>query len=136
MDVDLELVERARELIESRSDDRYHTTASAARAKDGGIVVGVNVFHFTGGPCAELVVLGRAVADGATELRQIVAVGDRGRGVLSPCGRCRQVMLDLFPAITVVVQAESSLQAMPVRELLPWPGSWDPETGTRPQYDR
>jgi cytidine deaminase len=67
VDVDLELVERARELIESRSDDRYHTTASAARAKDGGIVVGVNVFHFTGGPCAELVVLGRAVADGATE---------------------------------------------------------------------
>jgi cytidine deaminase len=64
--------------------------ASAARARDGRIVTGVNAYHFTGGPCAELVVLGAAAAEGAYDLETIVAVGDHDRGVVPPCGRCRQ----------------------------------------------
>jgi cytidine deaminase len=87
--VDSELVDEAAALIAARTDDAYHTTAAAARGRCGQIVTGVNVFHFTGGPCAELVVIGRAVAEGVGELKQIVAVGDRDRGILSPCGRCR-----------------------------------------------
>ena len=34
---------------------------------------GVNLFHFTGGPCAELVALGHARASGAREFSTIVA---------------------------------------------------------------
>jgi cytidine deaminase len=77
MNVDLDLIERARALIELRSDDRYHTTAAAARTEDGSVVLGVNVFHFTGGPCAELVVLGRAVADGVTRSLSCSATATR-----------------------------------------------------------
>jgi len=103
LDPDRELIDVATRLIAARTDDRFHTTAPAARAGDGRILTGLNVFHFTGGPCAELVVLGRAAAEGVDELTQIVAVGDRDRGILSPCGRCRQVLLDLCPHIRVVV---------------------------------
>jgi cytidine deaminase len=130
--VDVKLVETARELIEARTDDRYHTTGAAARAASGEIVVGVNVFHFTGGPCAELVLIGRAVADGVGELSPTVAVGDRERRVLSPCGRCRQVLLDLHPKIEVVVADGEGLRTVSIRELLPWANVWGPESGSTP----
>ena len=58
--VDVELVEEAQRLISVRTDGRYHTTAAAARTSRRDIVTGVNVYHFTGGPRAELVVIGRA----------------------------------------------------------------------------
>src|SRR6185312_17019439 len=64
LDPDRELIDVATRLIAARTDDRFHTTAPAARAGDGRILTGLNVFHFTGGPCAELVVLGRAAAEG------------------------------------------------------------------------
>jgi cytidine deaminase len=132
LDPDLELIEVATRLIAARTDDRFHTTAVAARAGDGRILTGLNVFHFTDGPCAELVVLGRAAAEGVDELTQIVAVGDRDRGILSPCGRCRQVLLDLFPRIRVLVRTRSAARAVRIDELLPWADPWDPEAGSAP----
>jgi hypothetical protein len=33
-------------------------------------------YHFTGGPCAEVVVIGAAAGAGVTELTHIVAVGN------------------------------------------------------------
>ncbi len=51
----------------------------------------MNVYHFTGGPCAELVLISTAAAQGACDLDTIVAVGDRDRASLPPAGRA-QVM--------------------------------------------
>jgi cytidine deaminase len=129
-EVDLQLVEEAQRLIAARTDDHYHTTAAAARTSDGRIVTGVNVYHFTGGPCAELVVIGRAAAEGVVELTQIVAVGDRNRGILSPCGRCRQVLFDYFPTIDVVLGTGTSARTVAIADLLPWPSRWDIEAGS------
>ena len=116
-EVDHGLVAAARNLIDARSDDRYHTTAAAARAVDGSIITGLNVYHFTGGPCDELVVLGRAAAEDLKELQQIVAVGDRGRGVLSPCGRCRQLLWEHGGPDMLIETV--SLGIVPMREVLP-----------------
>lgn len=98
--------------------------AAAARARDGRIVTAVNAYHFTGGPCAELVLIGAAAAQGAHELEAIVAVGDRDRGVVPPCGRCRQVLLDYFPAIRVIVGEGDRLRTVPIAELLPETYVW------------
>ena len=62
---DLELVELARETIDASTDagpneDGAHTMGAAVRDADGRMFAGVNLFHFTGGPCAELVALGAA----------------------------------------------------------------------------
>ncbi|TXL87182.1 cytidine deaminase [Streptomyces sp. IB2014 016-6] len=111
----------------ARGDD--HTVACAARDRDGRIITGLNVYHFTGGPCAELVTIGAAAAVGAYDLRTVVAVGNEGRGVLPPCGRCRQVLLDYFPRIEVVVRTEDGLRAVPVRELLPYAYERGPDAG-------
>ncbi|MEU6459356.1 cytidine deaminase [Streptomyces sp. NPDC047065] len=122
--VDHELVEAAADVARTRCRGDNHTMAAAARARDGRIVTAVNAYHFTGGPCAELVVIGAAAAQGAHELETIVAVGDRERGVVPPCGRCRQVLLDYFPALRVIVGGGDRLRAVPVAELLPETYVW------------
>jgi len=122
--VDRELVEAATRTARTRCRGDNHTVAAAARARDGRMVTAVNAYHFTGGPCAELVVIGAAAAQGAYELETIVAVGDRDRGVVPPCGRCRQALLDYFPALDVIVGAGDRLRAVPVVDLLPETYVW------------
>ncbi|MFG1815059.1 hypothetical protein ACGFIF_14915 [Kribbella sp. NPDC049174] len=87
-DDDRELIELARRTVDENTDgpDGVYTMA-AVRGVDGRMYAGINLYHFTGGPCAELVALGRARAEGARELTTIVAVGNEGRGVVGPCGR-------------------------------------------------
>jgi cytidine deaminase len=91
--------------------NRHHAdqVGAAALSADGHtIFTGINVSHFNGGPCAELVVLGAAAAGGCGvpgSLTHMVAVRNDGVTVLSPCGRCRQVLMDLHPDIRVIVDA-------------------------------
>ena len=100
--------------------DPNHTVAAAAMDTTGRIYTAVNNYHFTGGPCAELVVLGVAAAADAGPLTTMVAVGDGGRGVLAPCGRCRQVLLDQHPGCHVIVPTPDAPQLVNARHLLPY----------------
>jgi cytidine deaminase len=122
--VDHELISAAADVARTRCRGDNHTMASAARARDGRIITAVNAYHFNGGPCAELVVIGAAAAQGAYELETIVAVGDRDRGVVPPCGRCRQVLLDYFPELKVIVGAGDQLRTVSITELLPETYVW------------
>ena len=66
---DIELMECARAVIDTHTDagpdeDGAHTMGAAVRDADGRMFAGVNLFHFTGGPCAELVALSMARAQG------------------------------------------------------------------------
>ncbi|MGW7454942.1 cytidine deaminase [Streptomyces sp. NPDC054787] len=121
---DHDLVEAAAALARTRCRGDNHTMAAAARARDGRIITALNAYHFTGGPCAELVLIGSAAAQGAYELDTIVAVGDRDRGVVPPCGRCRQVLLDYFPDVKVVVGSGDGILTVPLTDLLPGRYVW------------
>jgi cytidine deaminase len=123
---DLELVAAAAAAIDPVTDDANHTVGAAIRTTDGRTVTGVNLYHFTGGPCAELVVLANLAAAGATPTT-IVAVGHHGRGVLSPCGRCRQVLTEYWPEIDVIVPTPGGDGVVPVSALLPWGYRWPGE---------
>jgi cytidine deaminase len=122
--VDHELIQAATHIAATRCQGDNHTMAAAARAQDGRIVTAVNAYHFTGGPCAELVVIGAAAAQGAYDLDTIVAIGDRDRGVVPPCGRCRQVLLDYFPNLKVIIGASDSLRTVSITDLLPESYIW------------
>ncbi|MET8826252.1 cytidine deaminase [Streptomyces sp. NPDC004610] len=115
--VDEELVEAAAHLARTRCSGDNHTMAAAARARDGRIVTAVNAHHVTGGSCAELILIGAAVAQGAHELDTIVAVGNGDRGVVPPCGRCRQVLLDYFPALKVIVTEDDRTRTVLITDL-------------------
>ncbi|KAK7702655.1 hypothetical protein SLS64_009618 [Diaporthe eres] len=94
-----------------------HQVGAAALSADGHtIFTGINVTHFNGGPCAELVVLGTAAAGGCGTpgtLTHMVAVRNDGVTVLSPCGRCRQVLMDLHPDIRVIVDTRTGKKGPP-----------------------
>ncbi|WP_328812444.1 cytidine deaminase family protein [Rhodococcus sp. NBC_00297] len=123
-DLELALVQAARDTIDAATDagpdeDGVHTMGAAVRAADGRIFLAVNVYHFTGGTCAELVALGAARAGGALDLTHIVAVGNHGRGVKSPCGRDRQILADHYPDIRVIVPGPRGLISVVATDLLP-----------------
>ena len=126
-DTERSLLTAARNTINAIPHSDDYSVASAALSSTGEIYTGVNVYHFTGGPCAELVVLGVAAAAAVEKLTHIVAVENRdGNKVLSPCGRCRQVLSDLRPGIKIIVDGnqgktdtEESLRIAEIGELLP-----------------
>lgn len=115
---DDELVAAATAALEPVADGDFRTVGAAVRDVSGAIYTGVNLFHFTGGPCAEMVALANA---GGARLVRVVAVGDENRGVLAPCGRCRQVLMDLAPGIRVMLPDGA---VRPVEELLPQAYRW------------
>jgi cytidine deaminase/uncharacterized protein YqfB (UPF0267 family) len=126
-----ELVDLARRTIDAITDagpgkDGIHTVGAAVRAADGTAYTGVNLYHFTGGPCAELVALGAARAQGAQRITHIVAVGNHGRGPLAPCGRDRQVLMDYYPTIRVIVPTAAGVRSVTVQDLLPFAYVWPP----------
>lgn len=134
-----QLVELARSTIDANTDagpdkDGVHTMGAAVRTADGHMFAGVNLYHFTGGPCAELVALGTARAAGARELSTIVAVGNHGRGPVGPCGRDRQVLLDYHPTIRVILPTEHGVRSVPITDLMPLAAQWTVDGGTQ-SYD-
>lgn len=124
LDVDHALIGAAAEVARTRCRGDHHTMAAAGRARDGRIVTAVNAYHFTGGPCAELVLIGAAAAQGVYDLTTIVAVGDRDRGVVPPCGRCRQALLEYFPDLGVIVGDGDRRRTVPITDLLPESYVW------------
>lgn len=59
---------------------------------------------------------------GKEELLCVVAVTNDARGVISPCGRCRQFMSDYYPGIRVIVKTGvgEELGTVGIDELLPY----------------
>ena len=96
-------------------------------AKNGKKYTGVNIesASFTPTICAERVAFFKAVSEGVKEFTRIVIVGGLD-GVVeeltSPCGVCRQVMMDYCdPKTFEIVMAidENNYQIFTLEELLP-----------------
>ena len=132
---EIELVELARRTIDAATDagpdeDGVHTMGAAVRAADGRTFTGVNLYHFTGGPCAELVALATARADGATRITHIVAVGNHGRGPVGPCGRDRQVLFDYYQGIRVILPTREGIRSVEITDLMPLATGWSADEGS------
>ncbi len=112
---DLELIEFARRIVDANTDGEggVHTMGAAVRGVDGAMYGGINLYHFTGGPCAELVALGHARASGARELSTIVAVGNCGRG------------------IRVILPTPEGIRSVKITDLMPLGAAWSATEGTQ-----
>ena len=56
--------------------------------------------------------------------------------MVPPCGRCRQVLLDYFPTLRVIVGEGDRLRSVPITDLLPESYVWadhqlDAENGSQ-----
>jgi len=96
-----------------------YQVGAAVLTEDGEVVLGCNVENaaYPATICAERVALTAAVAQGKRHFTAI-AVATRNSG--SPCGTCRQVMMELGPDMTVYIADESGdYRTTTVRALLP-----------------
>ncbi len=129
-DDDLALVDVAREVMLRHYRPFWHTVAAALRGRDGRIWTGVHLGTTVGrlSVCAEAVALGRAVLEGDGRIGAVVAVrhpkpdeDDRNLAVVSPCGACRELVVDYDPAAMVIVPGPAGPLKLPARALLPLP---------------
>lgn len=92
---------------------------AAVLTDDGVVFPGCNVENaaYPSTICAERVALTSAVAQGK---RNFVAIAVATRNGGSPCGSCRQVMMELGPDMVVYITDETgAYRTTTVRELLP-----------------
>ncbi|MBM7871397.1 cytidine deaminase [Clostridium pascui] len=122
-DNDLKLIEEAKQVINKNFDevDENHTVGAALRCKNGNIYVGVNVYAVHGS-CAEYIAIGTAITAGEREFDTIVAVRspEKNNTLISPCGNCRQMLMQYAPDIKVLIQTEDGIQKVCIKELLPY----------------
>jgi len=108
----------------------WHTVAAAVRSRDGRIWTGLHLGATVGrlSVCAEPIAFGRALLEGDGTIDTIVAVRhpkpeetDREMAVVSPCGACRELVLDYSPEARVILKGPDGLLTLPIRALLPAP---------------
>ncbi len=96
-----------------------YQVGAALLTEAGDVILGCNVENaaYPATICAERVALTAAIAQGKRHFTAI-AVATRNGG--SPCGTCRQVMMELGPDMTVYIADESgAYRTTTVRALLP-----------------
>jgi cytidine deaminase len=118
---DRELIQAAADVIRRNYAAERHQVGAAVRCASGRVYVGVNVESCGYGPCAEPVAIGAAISAGEREIVAIVAVygGDERSPVLSPCGNCRQMLVDYAPNAIVILEQDGRLVKASASSLLP-----------------
>lgn len=93
---------------------------AAVLCADGRVFEGCNIENASFGLtiCAERVALFNAVAAGCREIEALAIVGP-GADPLSPCGACRQVMVELSPDAEVIMAGDAGVRRRSVRQLMP-----------------
>ncbi|MFC0212086.1 cytidine deaminase [Paenibacillus chartarius] len=119
------LLEHALEARRRAYTPYSHFQVGAALLDDSGAIhLGCNIENAAYGPtnCAERTALFRAVADGLAPrtFRAIAVIGDT-EGPISPCGTCRQVLVELCaPDMPVFLgNLKGDVQETTVSALLP-----------------
>ena len=96
---DLQLIGAAESLVGYRQispDISVGGVAAALLTEDGKVFTGVSIDSACSlGFCAEHAAIASMIAAGESRIETIVAVGDGGRGVVPPCGRCREFISQL-----------------------------------------
>jgi cytidine deaminase len=124
---DHELVVAATEVLAQHYKTFWHTVAAAIRSRDGRVWTGLHIGTTVGrlAVCAEAIALGRALLEGDGTVATAVAVRhpkpeetDRELAIVSPCGACREMILDYSPDALVIMPGKIK---RPINQLLPAP---------------
>lgn len=120
--------ERLKELIQIAQEIRKrayapysnYTVGAALLTKSGKIYTGVNIENasYPLSICAERTAIFKAISEGECDFDTVVIATKNGG---SPCGACRQVMIEFAPEMTVITTDELGNISMlaSVNEILP-----------------
>ncbi len=116
-----ELIEKAGAELELRFQPGRHHVAVALHANNK-IYTSVHLDTKGFDVCAEPIAIHNALNDGL-DFEQMVAVikKDSAYEVVSPCGNCRQLLLDFAPEVNVIIKGRDELVITKPINLLPYP---------------
>ena len=126
---DKQLIKAANETISKYFKHEKHHIGAALRTKSGKIFTAVNLDANVGRAaiCAEAIVIGKAISEGANEFDTIVAVRhpspheqNQEIRVVSPCGICRELISDYGADIKVIFSDKGRLEKCVISDLLPY----------------
>jgi cytidine deaminase len=125
------LLEEVTALLARLAAPRRHHIASGLQLEDGRIFTGINLVSNFGpsSVCAEQIVLGEGLKTSASPVELILTLRATFRPeppfeVVSPCGRCREILIEFAPTVEVVVPKNASTRSIdliPIGDLLPVP---------------
>ncbi len=123
-DQDFELIEQAKQTAHRLHVDDLHEVAAALRTKSGNVFTGIHIEASVGfaDVCGEVAALCNMVTAGENEIDTIVAIHSDGDGnyrLLSPCGRCRELISDFNIDAKAIVGSIEQPEAMLISDLLP-----------------
>jgi cytidine deaminase len=121
---DIELIQAAKKTADRLHLDDIHEVAAALRTKDKTIFTGIHTNASVGFAdiCGEVAAICVAVSNGHRDFKTIVAVSGDGKGsyrLLSPCGRCRELITDFNEDTWVIVGTLEQPYKVKISELLP-----------------
>ncbi len=121
---DLELIEAAKEAADRLRVDGVHEVAAALRTTDKRVFTGIHIDASVGfaDVCGEVAAICTAISHGHRDFEAIVAVWGDGKGfyeLLSPCGRCRELISDFNKDTWVIVGSLENPYKVRVSDLLP-----------------
>jgi cytidine deaminase len=93
---------------------------AALLGNNGKIYTGANIENASYGLtlCAERAAVSKALSDGCRSFAAVAAV-EKKKGVVSPCGACRQFLHEFSPEMSIAVKKKDSAVFVPLTELLP-----------------
>ena len=101
----------------------HFRVGAALLTKSGKVYTGCNVESSSYGltMCAERVAMFKAVSEGEKQFVAIAVASDE-KSFTSPCGACRQVIMDLAGDIDfIMINSKGELKTMKMSTLLPFP---------------
>lgn len=130
--VDQSLIKSVYKHLEDNFVDNEKYVAAIIRTADGKEFKAMHMRHFANKMCGELAAL-IMLLNSEEEIKEpLTSVAATYAGekpmVVSPCGRCRQVLGDYFPSINFLVNDGQRVKKVTLQEALPYLYVKDGET--------
>ena len=123
-DEDYDLIDHAKKTADRLHVDDLHEVAASLRTSSARVFSGIHIEANEGfaDVCGEVAAICSMVSAGEREIDTIVAIHSDGIGnyrLLSPCGRCRELISDFNLQANVIVGSLEQPRKVPISELLP-----------------
>ncbi len=128
-DDDQEVLRAAESIIRERFKEGRHHVGAAVRGGSGKIYAGIHLQAVVGEPatCAEVIAIGRAMAEGEDRITASVAVrhpkpreASKVLHILPPCGSCRDLLADYGGReVWVILEIDGAVRKARIADLIP-----------------
>ncbi|MDQ3008928.1 MAG: cytidine deaminase [bacterium] len=127
--LDQQLIEAAIAHIKQHFSEKKHRLATSILTGNGEILTAVNVEGSFGcnDVCAEQVALGVALSQGKNDIACLVTAkhprpeeANQDVRVVSPCGKCRELIIDYAPNAWVILRSGDDVLKVKATDLLPY----------------